>query len=304
MAIDIPDSEVPQGNQDARATQTTLLEPSKSKNIKSLPSVTTSELTHKLFSKYGTSEDAVTQPYIVATQVRPSPTSGDSTADAVVIGNWPSKGYEVQGFEIKVSRSDWLNEVKDPTKCDPTKKYCNRWWLLMANESMVKPEELPDDWGMMVNHGKGLRIVKEAPVLTPQPLTVQFMTGLMRANKRSQISEDLHNQYIQDNNRKIEAKLKAEFADLKQFVKFIKEAFGVELTQEKSWSMETHDYAKEWTAKVRNKYNKLDAAELKQLLEASISGDLTQVKKEMRAAYDEIQSAVAILEKYKGVERW
>lgn len=271
--------------------------------IKSLPSVTTSELTHKLFSKYGTSEDATTQPYIVATQVRPMATHGGSTADAVIIGNWPSKGYEIQGFEIKVSRSDWLNEVKDPTKCEPTKKYCNRWWLLIASETMVKDGELPEDWGLMVNHGKGLRIVKDAPVLAPIPFTVQFITGLMRANKRGHITEDLHNQYINDNNRKIEAKLKAEFVELKEFVKFIKEAFGVELIQDKRWSTADQSYIKYWTAKVRNKYS-LDAEQLKQLLEAAISGDLEQIKKELRQAYDELQSATVILEKYKGVERW
>lgn len=268
------------------------------------PSVTTSELTHRLFKKFDTSEDATTQPYIVATQVRPRATHGDSTADAVVIGNWPSKGYEVQGFEIKISRSDWLNEVKAPTKCEPTKKYCDRWWLLIASETFVKPGELPEDWGMMVPHGTGLRVVKDAPKLSPQPLTPQFMTGLMRANKRAHISEDLHNQYIQDNNRKIEARLKAEFAELKEFVKFIKEAFGIELEQDKSWSREHQAYVKHWTAKVRSKYNHYDAEELKQLIELAISGDLEQIRKDMRKAFDDIKDATAILDRYKGVEKW
>lgn len=267
-------------------------------------SISTSELTHRLFSKFGTSEDATTNPYIVTTQVRPNATHGDSTADAVVIGNWPSNGYEIQGFEIKVSRADWLNEVKKPNKCDPTKKYCNKWWLLIASEKMVKPGELPEDWGMMVAHGRNLRIVKDAPTLTPEPLTVKFLTGLMRANKRNHIPEDLHSQYIQDNNRRIEAKLKKEFAELKEFVKFIKEAFGIELEQDKRWSSADGEYVKRWTAKVRSKYSHMDAHELKQLIELAISGDLEQIKKEMRQAYDEIGEANAILERYKGVARW
>lgn len=272
--------------------------------VKSVTTVTTSELTHRLFSKYQTSEDAITNPYIVATQVRPMATHGDSTADAVIIGNWPSKGYEIQGFEVKVSRADWLNEVKKPNKNDLTKQYCNRWWLLIASESMVRPGELPDDWGMMVAHGKSLKVVVDAPALTPKPPTVQFITGLMRANKRAHISEDLHAQYIQDNNRKIEAKLKKEFADLKEFVKFIEEAFGIELKQEKNWSTANQDYVKHWTAKVRSKYNSYDAQELKQLIEIAISGDLEQLKKDARGAYDDLQRALKLLNKYKGVERW
>lgn len=270
--------------------------------------LTTSELTHRLYSKFDTSEDAITNPYIVATQVRPNPRDGDSTADAVIIGNWPSKGHEIQGFEIKVSRADWLNEVKSPNKCEPTKKYCDRWWLLISSETFVKDGELPGDWGMMVAHSKGLKIVKDAPKLGPVPPTPQFITGLMRANKRTHISEDLHNQYIQDNNRRIEAKLKAEYAELKQFVKFIHDAFGIKLKQDKRW-VRNDKYPngadiKEWTAQVRSKYNNYTAQELKELIEAAVSGDLEQIKKELKQAYDEIQQASEILEKYKAVVKW
>lgn len=266
---------------------------------------TTSQLTHKLFSKFGTSEDAITNPYIVATQVRPSPTSGDSTADAVIIGNWPSKGHEIQGFEIKISRADWLNEVKSPNKCEPTKRYCDRWWLLIASETFVKDGELPDDWGLMVPHGNGLKVVKDAPRLTPSPLSVQFVTGLMRANKRSHISEDLHNQYLQDQRREIESKLKKEYAELKEFVKVIKEAFGIELRQENErWNSVAQKYDKYWCAKVRGRYTTYDADELKKLIEASLSGDLKNIEGELGYAYKAAQDALEILERYKGKSKW
>jgi hypothetical protein len=66
----------------------------------------TGELTQMLLSHYQTTENATTQKYIAATQVRSNGTFAESTADAIIIGNWPSSGYEIQGFEVKVSRSD------------------------------------------------------------------------------------------------------------------------------------------------------------------------------------------------------
>ncbi len=48
-------------------------------------------------------------------------------ADAVAMDLWPSKGLEIHGHEVKVSRSDWLSELKQPEKCEPVKRYCDRW---------------------------------------------------------------------------------------------------------------------------------------------------------------------------------
>lgn len=266
--------------------------------------MTTSELTHRLFRKYGTSENATNEKYIVATQVRSMGSHIDRTADAVIVGNWPSAGYEIQGFEIKVSRADWLNEVRSPGKCDAVKKYCDRWWLLISSTAFVKEGELPDDWGLMIPSGSGLRIVKDAPKLDPVFPTVPFITGLMRANKRAHIPEDLHSQYIQDEKRKIESKLKKEYDDLKQFVKFIKEAFGIELAQDKRWSSAEMGYEKYWVAKVRNKWSTYSPEELKTLIEASLSGDLQDIEYRLGQAQDDAERALESLSKYKSKKPW
>lgn len=276
---------------------------------KQADSITTSDLTHRLLRKYGTTEEATNQKYIVATQVRPNATYGDSTADAVIIGNWPSVGYEIQGFEIKVSRTDWLNEIKQPNKADPTKRYCHKWWLLIASESMVKDGELPDDWGLMVAHGTGIRIVKPAPDLDPEPPSVQFVTGLMRANKRAHIPEDIHAQYIQDSRRDIEAKLKKEYAGLKEFAKVIHEAFGIEFKQEERWVSDSTkvrggEYEKKWTAKIRNKWHTYDADQLKGIIEAAVSGDMDKSQIQLREAYDAAEKAMELLAPYKDKTRW
>lgn len=270
--------------------------------------MTTSDLTHRLYRKFDTSEDAITAKYIVATQVRANGSATDRTADAIIVGNWPSVGYEIQGFEIKISRADWLNELKDMTKHQASKQYCDRWWLLIASELFVKEGELPEDWGLMVPHGTGIRIVKAAPKLEPKPASVQFITGLMRANKRNHVSEDLHAQYIQDNNRAIEAKLRKEFDGLQQSAKFIHEAFGIELKKEEKWLHTLNNgrggYEKYWIAKIRNRYHTYTDQALKELIELVLSGDLNKARYELGQAFDDIENATEILEKYKGLLIW
>jgi hypothetical protein len=88
------------------------------------------------------------------------------TADYIAIDLWPSKGLTLHGHEVKISRSDWLNELKDPEKSEAFMRHVDYWWLVIADAAMVKPGELPDGWGMMTVGGDGkLRVVKQAPRL-------------------------------------------------------------------------------------------------------------------------------------------
>jgi hypothetical protein len=88
------------------------------------------------------------------------------TADYIAIDLWPSKGLALHGHEVKISRSDWLNELKDPEKSGAFMKHVDYWWLVIADAAMVKDGELPDGWGMMAVGSDGkLRVVKQAPRL-------------------------------------------------------------------------------------------------------------------------------------------
>ncbi len=85
--------------------------------------------------------------------------------DGVAIGMWESTGRLIQGFEVKVSRSDWLREVKDVTKADHFIEQCDRWWLVTGDISVAKPEEIPEAWGWMNATKTGLRIQRPARLL-------------------------------------------------------------------------------------------------------------------------------------------
>jgi hypothetical protein len=100
-------------------------------------------------------------------------------ADAVAIGIWPSTGHQIHGYEIKVSRGDFLNEMKNPQKSWPVMRYCHRWSLLTP-PGLVKVDELPPNWGLSTFDGKSLRAVKHAPMLTPEPLSPGFVAALVR----------------------------------------------------------------------------------------------------------------------------
>lgn len=100
-------------------------------------------------------------------------------ADAVAMGLWPSRGLEVEGIEIKVSRQDWLNELKQPEKAEAVAKFCDRWWIA-APKGLVKPDELPRTWGLLELDGDTLRQKVAAPKLEAVQLTRTFLAAMLR----------------------------------------------------------------------------------------------------------------------------
>lgn len=189
----------------------------------------TGELTEKVWHMFGAG-------YVKLTQVRAATGWADlNTADLMVMGEWPSTGNELHGFEIKISRSDWLNEVKNPRKNESVKSYCDRWWLVIADENMVKPGELPDDWGMMVWQGKGkrLKVVKKAPKLDAQPMDHCFVASLLRHNDKEMIPVDVHRDKLKDAHLAATALEKKRHEELYEFVRYIAKGFGIAIKERK-----------------------------------------------------------------------
>lgn len=101
-------------------------------------------------------------------------------ADFMAIDLWPSSGNAIHGFEVKVSRSDWLRELADPTKAEAFRPYVDRWWLVVADAAIVRPGELPDGWGLMAL-GRALYVVRRAPRLVPAPMPREMQATFARA---------------------------------------------------------------------------------------------------------------------------
>ena len=101
-------------------------------------------------------------------------------ADALAMSLWPSRGHDLHGFEIKVSRADWLRELRNPDKADAIFNFCNYWWLV-TSEGVVQGGELPSTWGLLVHRGRGLRTVAPAPALSPpRPPSLPFLASILR----------------------------------------------------------------------------------------------------------------------------
>lgn len=122
-----------------------------------------------------------------------APTTGGGTryADAVAFGLWASHGHAIEGIEVKVSRGDFLAEMKQPEKSEPVMRFCNRWWLACP-AGMVSPDELPSTWGLLELFENGtLRQKVKAPKLEPVTPTLGFMAALIR--RSAGVDEDMSN---------------------------------------------------------------------------------------------------------------
>lgn len=66
-------------------------------------------------------------------------------ADAIILNVWQSR-FQIIGIEVKVSRSDWLSELKKPDKADVIYQYCD-FWYIATPEGIIREGELPPTWG-------------------------------------------------------------------------------------------------------------------------------------------------------------
>lgn len=102
-------------------------------------------------------------------------------ADAVAMSLWPSRGLTLHGFEVKASRSDWVKELKNPSKAEGVAQFCDFWWLVVGDRAIVAPGELPASWGLIAPKGDKLVCVTEATKNESKvPITPNFLAALFR----------------------------------------------------------------------------------------------------------------------------
>lgn len=126
------------------------------------------------------------QRYAVAAQVRSQAGyHARRTADFVAMDLWPSQRLTLHGHEVKVSRSDWLRELKEPEKAAEFVPYMNYWWVIVSDARIVRDGELPDEWGLMAMRGPLLTVIKKAPRRDALPMNPSRLAALLRAVAQS-----------------------------------------------------------------------------------------------------------------------
>jgi len=133
-------------------------------------------------------------------------------ADAVSMEFWPSRGLEIVGYEVKISRSDWLNELKDPSKSQAVSRYCDRFYLV-APPGVLGIDELPKTWGYIEvtahEYGDqvtwGLRTKNKAPKRDVTPINRNFAASLIRCALRKYGNKEMLQTIRQEEENKARA---------------------------------------------------------------------------------------------------
>lgn len=165
--------------------------------------------------------------------------SASRSIDAVTMSLWPSLGLELSGMEIKISRSDWLRELKEPAKASATFEYFDRWYLV-APRDVAKIDEIPGPWGWLAPDGDRLVTLKPAPLnAEPKPIDRKFLASVLRCGSKNddalieaavskasaETSKRLQDSYNQRMDGELERRTKGLQHDAEQFRK-IKAALG------------------------------------------------------------------------------
>lgn len=141
--------------------------------------------------------------YVIAEHVALDPGAwrGTRIADAIVLDTW-SESYgkltateketarwgnrqTIHGFEVKVSRADWLTELRDPEKAEAWARHCHYFWLVAADKRIVQ-DDLPDGWGLLVPHGRSLRVARTPTRRDIEPMTTSTITSLARGVQKTE----------------------------------------------------------------------------------------------------------------------
>ncbi len=112
-------------------------------------------------------------------------TRNNRSADAIIMGLWPSRGLHLHGVEIKTSRSDWKREAKDPEKAERIACYCDFWWVHVAPGVIADLAEVPITWGVREWNGRNWKTIRDAAKTEAVPIDRTFLASLMRRTSES-----------------------------------------------------------------------------------------------------------------------
>jgi len=113
--------------------------------------------------------------------------------DAFALNCWPSKGFTRIAYEIKVSRSDFINELKRPEKRQWAMEVSHQFWFACA-PGVAEKSEIPEGCGLLVasKNGKMLRAQVQAKHREAGQLAGNEIAAMLR---RLDDREDRRNVY-------------------------------------------------------------------------------------------------------------
>lgn len=106
------------------------------------------------------------------------------TIDGLAVNVWPSQ-FRILAFEVKVSRADFLNDVKTPAKRAPFVEACSEFYYVTPH-GLVAPEEVPEECGLMYAQNGGRVVTKKVAQQRKVEGAVPLWLFLAMTRKRGQ----------------------------------------------------------------------------------------------------------------------
>ena len=97
-----------------------------------------------------------------------------SQADVITVNPSYNK-FNLDIYEVKVTRSDFLGEIKKK-KYEASLPHCNRFYFATLS-GVCKPEEIPDGIGLIVRGDNGWSTVKRAKKREKKPFDIHINKG-------------------------------------------------------------------------------------------------------------------------------
>jgi len=135
---------------------------------------------------------------------------GKRYADAIGMSLFPSRGLELHGYEIKVSKSDYRREAEQPLKAETIAAYCDRWWVVTP-PGLLDGENLPMNWGWLAYDGRAFFTKQKAAKLEAKTMDRSMLAALLRRAHES--AEGRVGVLVEKKTASVEAEIKRRVED-------------------------------------------------------------------------------------------
>lgn len=118
--------------------------------------------------------------WLCASEIRLPGYHNEQRLDALALAIWPSKKGLRHSYEIKISRQDFLNEIKKPEKRQYALNNSDFFWFAVK-EGICDKSEIPEEAGLLVYQSNGkFKRIKNAPKRVVEPASLELMIALTR----------------------------------------------------------------------------------------------------------------------------
>lgn len=99
--------------------------------------------------------------------------------DLLCVNIWSTRGFPIDGVEIKVSRADWTKERRDPAKAEACIAAVEAYWLA-APEGVATLDEIPGPWGFFEIKAGKVFVRKEPARVKRGPLAIAEVAAILQ----------------------------------------------------------------------------------------------------------------------------